>query len=113
MNKKNLNLKALEASFLKLIPDNSFETVDSINDADGVMFLCPKCFVANKGPVGTHSVICWRPHVPQDVHPIPGRWGFLGNGIDDLELKAGSSSVSLTTGCKAHFFVRDGIIQMT
>ncbi len=33
-----------------------------------------------------------------------------GTGIADLTLVAGSSSVALQGGCKAHFFVRDGAI---
>jgi hypothetical protein len=55
-------------------------------------------------------VLCWQPHVPQTIHPIPGRWRFVGTGYDDLSLVAGSSSIALKSGCKAHFFVRDGNI---
>lgn len=83
---------------------------DSFAEADGVHFLCPKCFEANRGPVGTHSVICWRPRVPADVSPKPGRWEFHGTSLDDLTLVAGSSSVLLLGGCAAHFFVRNGRI---
>lgn len=101
--------------------------------ADGVLFLCPRCFTLNHGEVGTHSVLCWRPRVPQDISPKPGRWEFTGTGFADLTLVAGSSSVLLTsdlsaecaqchrTGasadetcrfcpCRAHFFVRHGNI---
>ena len=84
--------------------------VDRIAEADGVTFLCPVCFVANGGSVGTHSVCCWRPRVPQTVKPVPGRWEFQGTGIDDLTLVAGSSSVLLQGPCGAHFFVRNGAI---
>lgn len=85
--------------------------VDDISSADGVMFLCPKCFQANGGSVGTHSIICWRPRVPDDVAPKPGRWELVGTGIDDLTLVAGSSSILLTGGCCAHFFIRNGSIE--
>jgi len=82
--------------------------VDALADADGIMFLCPKCFAANGGPVGTHSVICWRPRVPANVSPGPGRWEFHGTGYGDLSLVAGSSSVLLTDGCRWHGFVTGG-----
>ena len=82
----------------------------SFTDADGVMFLCPKCWLANAGPVGTHGIICWRPRVPAGVRPGPGRWEFQGTSLDDLTLVAGSSSVRLDGGCNAHFHVRGGSI---
>jgi hypothetical protein len=44
------------------------------------------------------------------MSPTPGRWDFQGTGLQDLTLVAGSSSVLLTGGCRAHFFVRDGEI---
>ena len=91
-----------------------YRVVDRIEDADGVEFLCPKCFKINGGRVGTHAVICWRPRVPADVDPKPGRWEFLGTNLDDLTLVAGSSSILLPAGedgCGAHFFVRSGAIE--
>lgn len=96
-----MRLTALEPTFLKVIDDSHFESDVSFADADGILFLCPKCFLANGGRVGTHSVICWRPpRVPQTIHPIPGRWEFEGSGFDDLTLKAGSSSILLNgNGC--------------
>lgn len=92
-------------------PCEYHHVVATLEEADGVQFLCPKCFAANNGPVGTHSVICWRPRVPPDVLPNPGRWEFQGTGLGDLTLVAGSSSILLTAGCKAHFFVRNGGIE--
>lgn len=83
----------------------------TIADADGICFLCPVCFEKNKGPIGTHSVICWRPRVPQEIRPGPGRWEFEGTSIDDLTLRAGSSSIKLESGCQAHFFVTKGEIK--
>jgi hypothetical protein len=89
----------------------TYRVVDRIEDADGVLFCCPKCFKTNGGPVGTHAVLCWRPRVPADVDPKPGRWEFEGTSLDDLTLVAGSSSVLLTgPGCGAHFHIRSGVI---
>ncbi len=88
--------------------------VDTLAEAQGVTFLCPKCFLANGGPKGTHSIVCWAPVVPQTVDPKPGRWELVGTGFADLTLRAGSSSVLLTdaAGCRAHFFVTNGEIRM-
>lgn len=107
-----MKLIELEPHFLKLKTPTSWMRVDSIEEADGVLFLCPKCFQQDPvGPIGTHSIICWRPRVSQDVSPKPGRWEFTGTGYADLSLVAGSSSVLLTSGCRAHFFVRAGRIE--
>lgn len=106
-----MRLTDLNSVFLKREDSHHFRHVDTIGKADGVMFLCPKCFVANGGAAGTHSIICWAPQVPQDTSPTPGRWKLKGTGLGDLTLKASSSSVLLTgPGCGAHFFVRDGAV---
>lgn len=89
------------------IPD-----VDTLAEADGVWFLCPKCFAANGSAVGTHAVICWFVgRVPDDVDPKPGRWTPTGTGLNDLTFvpSAGRShSVLLTGGCGWHGFVDAG-----
>lgn len=85
--------------------------VESLAEADGVMFLCPKCFADNKGEVGTHSVICWFVgKVPDDVCPKPGRWNPSGTGLHDLTFVGhGAVSVLLTGGgCAWHGFVKNG-----
>jgi hypothetical protein len=104
-------------------PREYHEPVPSTAGADGIFFLCPKCYVTNNGNMGTHGVICWQPHVSQTVLPIPGRWSFRGAGYHDLTLVADSSSILLAckckskpgeppcTCCKAHFFIRNGNIE--
>lgn len=59
---------------------------------------------------GVHSVICWKPSVSQTVKPTPGRWHILGSGFADLTLQSGSSSVLITDGCRAHFYITNGNI---
>ena len=106
-----MKLTELEPEFCKLTSEgngDSWRTDVGFADCDGVMFLCPKCWTANKGPIGTHVVICWKPHVPQTVSPGPGRWSHTGTGFSDLSLVAGSSSVHLQGGCGAHVHVRGG-----
>lgn len=127
--------------------DREDGTLITMESADGILFLCPRCFQLNAarfadtpdlgcppGHYGTHSVLCWRPRVPQTITPKPGRWEFTGTDFTDLSLVAGSSSVLLTsdmnvecaqckrTGasaddvcrycpCRAHFYVRAGHIE--
>ena len=88
--------------------------VGTLAEAQGVEFLCPKCFVTNGGRVGTHIVVCWSRlrGVPDGAHPLPGRWALNGTGFEDLTLDAeppnGARSVALTGGCGAHFLVTNG-----
>jgi hypothetical protein len=87
-------------------------TVDALADADGVWFLCPLCYAANNGSIGTHGVICWFvDKVPDSVPPKPGRWTPTGTSLHDLTFvpSAGRShSVLLTAGCAWHGFVVNG-----
>ncbi len=104
-------LRELDACFLHdHKPDGSSHMSPDIAGADGIMFLCPKCFAENKGPVGTHSIICWFVgRVADDVNPKPGRWNPSGTGLDDLTFVGpGAVSVLLTSGCGWHGFVKDG-----
>ena len=106
-------IRDLKPRFVKRDDDTHFHNVDTIGGADGVIFVCPKCLIANnmKRP-GVHSILCWAPSVPQTTSPTPGRWNLVGSGFDDLSLVAGNSSVLLTSGCLAHFFVQNGQIVM-
>lgn len=69
----------------------------TIDTSQGVMFLCPKCFEKNGGPVGTHSVLTWfrGRGVEPERRPGPGRWTVTGTGFEDLTLQP---SVDLTAG---------------
>ena len=107
-----MNLSDLQAVFVKWVDPHHRQLVETLAEADGVKFLCPKCFAENGGAVGVHSIICWSPEVPQDTFPTPGRWSMQGASLTDLTLVAGPSSVLLTGGCQAHFFVRNGQIEM-
>lgn len=93
----------------------SMERHEELSRADGVMFLCPKCFEKNKGNKGTHSVICWFVgKVPDALDPKPGRWNPQGAGLDDLTfVPPGSTSVLLTSGCGWHGHVVNGDVTLT
>ena len=88
--------------------------VQTMDRAQGVEFLCPKCYAANGGKVGTHAVICWSRSrgVPDHAQPGPGRWRLDGTGLDDLTLNADppatARSVLLNGGCNWHGFVTSG-----
>jgi hypothetical protein len=103
-----MRLVDLEPRFLKILDSGCYRMVDALEEADGLDFLCPLCFTTNSGRVGTHHVICWRPHVPQTTNPIPGRWEFKGTGYGDLTLVAGSSSILLMSGCRWHGYITNG-----
>lgn len=107
-----MNLRTtLEGTFLKWISLKSWREIgDDRANADGVMFLCPKCYAENKGIVGTHRVLCWfKGKVPDSMAPKPGRWNPQGTGLDDLTfVPPGAVSVLLTSGCGWHGHVKNG-----
>ena len=107
-----MKLTELEPIFLKWISESESMQVDDIQDADGIQFCCPECFIKKGNSIiGVHSCICWKPNIDQNTHPIPGRWNFVGTNYSDLTLVAGSSSILLKDSpCKAHFFIRNGEI---
>jgi hypothetical protein len=113
-----MRLRDLEGSLIKreLRDGGDYRVpVEAIRDADGVRFLCPKCFSKNGGPVGTHLVICWFVgRVPIDLDPKPGRWHPFGHSIEDLTfIGPGNVSVAIQGACCWHGFVRDGEATLT
>jgi hypothetical protein len=87
-----------------------------MSKADGIEFLCPLCFRNNGGDIGTHVVVCWFSHIPQqdpetgkDISPTPGRWNPGGTGLEDISfIPPGSTSVALRGGCNWHGFIENG-----
>ena len=115
----------LQAEFIKHIPKGWVDpedgdaypagghyAVDTLQEADGVQFLCPKCYAEIGSRPGVHSVICWFVgRVTDDVSPGPGRWTPQGNSIADLTFVPSpgrSQSVALLAGCMWHGFVVNG-----
>lgn len=111
-----MRLRELEAFLLYEVSPNGdtfrrdSPLCPSLDVAQGIMFLCPKCFVTNNGPIGTHSVVCWfKGRVPDNLDPGPGRWNPIGTGIDDITfVPPGAISVQLVGGCGWHGFVKNG-----
>lgn len=89
----------------------SYRRVGSIEEANGLQFVCPKCLTANGYErAGVHSVHCWCVGVPLDVGLVgPGRWILVGTGFADLTLNAPNSrSVQIIGGCAWHGFITNG-----
>ena len=107
------SLKELEGRLLRFHKgENTFEEVQTVGEADGVSFLCPKCYAANGGAAGTHSVPLWFSSLGEarsrQLQGHPG-WNKSGKSLDDLTfVKPGAVSVLLKSGCCWHGFVRDG-----
>ncbi len=84
-----------------------FKYVDELSEADGISFLCPKCFPTE----AQHSV-----HVYFTGRNVPDRLGKNkdgqtvrwtidgGSGLDDLQLSP-SILMQAESGCKWHGFV--------
>lgn len=102
-------LVELDAVFLRCVSPNYWCECDFAL-AQGIRFLCPKCFEHHDGPVGTHSIVAWFKNrgVPDDVEPLPGRWTISGRGLSDLTL---SPSILISVGCCWHGFVTAGSVR--
>lgn len=113
-SKKTMKLTDLNPQFLRVESPGHWRNVATLAEAQGIKFLCPKCFAQNGGAVGTHSVICWSRSrgTPESEEPGPGRWKMDGSSYTDLTLNAdppGSArSVLLKGGCKWHGFITNG-----
>lgn len=80
--------------------------VETLQEANGVMFVCPACYVAKGNTViGAHRVLCFDPSVPVEWGQGPGRWPMTGTGLHDLTL---TPSVLLMGGCGWHGFITQG-----
>ena len=102
-----MRLVDLEPTFFRMPEGQVWPHADSLDQAEGIRFRCPVC--------GNHTIVCWQPNVPQEHPPTPGRWEMSGTGFEDLTLsnkKRGHSVVLPGDGCKAHFFVRNGEIEL-
>ena len=104
-----MKLTDLDPVLILWMKPGQFIHVDRLEESNGIMFLCPKCYQVNGGPVGTHTVICWfrGRDVPDDEPPTPGRWEATGNDVTDLSLHA-SVHLSGEGGCGWHGFIKNG-----
>lgn len=114
MNRLAYKLDELEGELVKPTGPVRFARAESFGEAFGVMFLCPHCFQANGGPVGTHAVIVWWKDPGPDLLDGNPLWKATGTGINDLTLHP---SIDLTKDRKGrpikdgcwHGFVKSGV----
>ncbi len=109
-----MRLAELNARFYASTEPRHFQRVKKRRNADRVMFLCPACFIANKGPVGTHSIaidfIGGKTPDADCVHNDKGqpvRWTASDDPLERLTL---SPSILIISGCAWHGWVRGGEI---
>lgn len=110
-----MKLVDLEPEFLVAEDERTSRRKDTLEGADGIIFVCPKCLVDNGGKrPGVHSVICWFVgRVSADRTPTPGRWTPTGTGYADLSFVDSpglTCSVQLGGSCHAHFCITNGEI---
>jgi hypothetical protein len=104
-----VKLSELEPQFLRYTATD-YVYVNTLAQAQGIKFLCPKCFERNGGAVGTHIVVVWFNGRDVDAIAVPTpRWGVSGTGYTDLTIVP---SISLEradlVGCQWHGFVKNG-----
>jgi hypothetical protein len=112
-----MRLSDLDPEWVTVAGGGGIGHTDTIEHAQGLMFMCPKCFQKNGGPRGTHSVLLWAfgRGVPDALQPGPGRWILKGTDFDSLTLSAPpghTASVHLTTDCCWHGFITNGNVSI-
>ena len=98
------------------------DTDEGPEGAGGITFDCPQCRMhpdkdewrINSEGKSHHRVTLYVPEAfDSDPKIGPGRWSLVGTGFSDLSLVGStSSSVACRYGCRAHFFVKGGEIEM-
>ncbi len=81
-------LADMEGRLYRREADGALVRVETVAEADGVMFLCPSCYDRNSGDVGTHSILVWIAgrEIPASETPLP-RWDASGTALADLTLR--------------------------
>lgn len=92
-----------------------YHNVETVAEADHIMFLCPLCFTKNGGPQGTHSVMVTFAGrtVPDEAGTRShdgkaSRWNVSGTSLDDLVLTPSillDAGHKVEGGCHWHGFV--------
>jgi hypothetical protein len=97
-----MSLRDLDPSLLKRASRLRYEHTDDVGEADCLQLQCPACHWADRrigGDNVSHTILLWRD---------PQSWGFVGHDCNDLSVMAGSLAVTLTGGCGARFYIRNG-----
>lgn len=85
--------------------------VKTVDEAEGIQFLCPMCFTMNKGAVGTHTIEVTfagrnvMDHVGSRGEKGPTRWTVSGDSFENLST---TPSILLSAFCGWHGYITDG-----
>lgn len=97
----------LEKAWLVKLTDDrgSFKKVNTIAEADGLFFQCPRCHHSAINSRITERILCWFKHVPLTIAPKPARFVPTGHDLKDISFVSQN-----ITGCRWHKFIqiRDG-----
>ncbi len=92
-----------------LEPNKAHVGVEELDEAQGIAFLCLKCFKENGGPGGTHRIILWFiGRGVDDIAAPRARWAVRGRSIKELTL---SPSIHSIDGCGWRGWVTNGHVQ--
>lgn len=90
--------------------------VRTLDEAQGIQLLCPKCYLKNKGKVGTHLIqvtFAGRGVLDsQGAHNSkgnPARWKVFGSTIADLST---DPSILIEGSCAWHGWIRNGEVTL-
>ena len=105
----------------RISPAEYLHHLDSLTDAQGIVFLCPTCFVKNSGAVGTHGIeVSFSGRGVQDHQGSrnrqgkPSRWNASGAGYSDLTLMPSVLIDPAKPACDGwHGFITAGSISGT
>lgn len=107
-----MKLTELEPQFVRAVGSGGHQDVDTLAEAQGVIFTCPACYAKNgNSDIGVHSVLVWFRDrgVPDEAFPRPARWTASGSSLNDLTL---SPSINLQTDERSrdewHGFIING-----
>jgi|WetSurSiteA1Bulk_404760.scaffolds.fasta_scaffold159238_1 hypothetical protein len=105
-----MRLVELDPHFLVRKPTNDadmrhvLERTSELAVADGIRFLCPKCYTDNGGPEGTHSIL-----IPFAGKALNDRgWQVSGTSFSDLTLRPSIAIYTEKGGCGFHGFITNG-----
>jgi hypothetical protein len=100
-----MRLVELEPALLRQDPDDTNKLTEvSMQEAQYITFLCPKC----REPKKAHTI----GPLPVSVGETVNGWHMKGTSLEDVTFdnSPAPSSIQLLYGCRAHFSVANGEI---
>lgn len=102
-----------EFRFTDGVNQNFHRRVKTLQEAQGISFLCPGC-LQRHGNRSMHRIVCWSRTAGASEHVSlgPHRWRLLGTGFRDLTLESEPAKgwAIIAQGCIWHGYVTNGDI---